>query len=119
MPTKRRILYVDDHKDTCALVSDILEDYEVVSAHSKREGLRKAEGGLFSLYLLDYSLPDGTGFELAKLIREFDDSTPILFITGSHTVTEERVLDVGAQGVITKDDFPDNLLKAVPRVLNA
>jgi len=27
--------------------------------------------------LLDYSLPDGTGLELATLIRQFDDSTPI------------------------------------------
>jgi DNA-binding NarL/FixJ family response regulator len=88
-------------KDTCAFWCQILEDFEVVE--------------LFSLYLLDYSL----GFELAILIREFDNSTPILFITGSHTVMVEHVLDVGAQGVITKDDFPDNLLKAVPRVLNA
>jgi len=46
----------------------ILEDYEVVSAHSKTEGLRKVQGGLFDLYLLDYSLPDGTGLELATLI---------------------------------------------------
>jgi len=51
----------------------ILEDYEVVSAHSKTEGLRKVQSGLFDLYLLDYSLPDGTGLELATLIRQFDD----------------------------------------------
>ena len=118
MSTKRRILCVANHEEACALVSTILEGYEVVSAHSKTEGLRRAEGGLFSLYLLDYTLPDGTSLELAKLIREFDDSTPILFIDSTDTVTEQQILDVDAQGLITKDDFPDDLLNAVSLVLN-
>jgi CheY-like chemotaxis protein len=50
-------------------------------AHSKAEALRKATGGLFDLYLLDYYLPDGTGLELCLLIRDFDGSTPVLFVT--------------------------------------
>ena len=47
--------------DICDLICMILADYEVVSAHSKTEGLRRVQGGLFDLYLLDYSLPDDTG----------------------------------------------------------
>jgi len=70
----------------------ILEDYEVVSAHSKTEGLRKVQSGLFDLYLLDYSLPDGTGLELATRIRQFDDYTPILIITSPHTLTDTEIL---------------------------
>jgi CheY-like chemotaxis protein len=59
----------------CSLIATILSDHEVVSAHSKAEALRKATGGLFDLYLLDYYLPDGTGLEVCLLIRDFDDST--------------------------------------------
>lgn len=76
MLSKGRILCVDNHPDICDLVRIILKGYEVVFAHSKAEGLRHVESGWFDLYLLDYSLPDGTGLELATLIRQFDDFTP-------------------------------------------
>ena len=118
MPTKRRILCVDDHPDICDLVCTILDDCEVVSARTKLEGLRKVEGGLFDLYLLDYSLADGTGLELATLIRQFDDTTPILIITSPNTVTDREVSEVGAQGLVSKDDLPDDLLRNISRVLN-
>lgn len=89
----------------------------MVSAQSKLEGLRKVEGGLFDLYLLDYSLADGTGLELATLIRQFDDTTPILIVTSPHTVTDREISDVGAQGLVSKDDLPDDLLRQVSRIL--
>lgn len=118
MPIRRRILCVDDHADICDLICTILEDCEVVLAQSKTEGLRKVDSGLFDLYLLDYSLPDGTGLELATLIRQFDDSTPILIITSPHALTDRQVSEVGAQGLVSKDDLPDDLLRKVSRALN-
>ena len=96
----------------------ILEDYEVVSAHSKTEGLRKVQSGLFDLYLLDYSLPDGTGLELATRIRQFDDYTPILIITSPHTLTDTEISNVGAQGLVSKNDLPDDLVRKISLSLN-
>lgn len=109
----KRILCVDDQADICELVSVILKDHEVVGAHTRTEGLRKVESGLFDLYLLDYSLPDGTGLELASLIRQFDDATPILIISSPHTISDRQVLEVGAQGFVSKDDLPGDLLRKV------
>lgn len=117
MPTKRRILCVDDQDDMCSLISTILADYEVVPAHSKAEALRKATDGLFDLYLLDYYLPDGTGLELCLLIRDFDDSTPILFVTSETDLSQQQIESVNAQGLIRKDELPDGLLAAVPKVV--
>jgi CheY-like chemotaxis protein len=119
MPTKRRILCVDDHDDMCSLITTILSDYEVVSAHSKAEALRKATGGFFDLYLLDYYLPDGTGLELCLLLRDFDDSTPILFVTDGADLTQKQIESVNAQGLIRKDELPDGLLSAIPKLLTA
>ena len=110
MPTKRRILCVDDHDDMCSLIATILSDHEVVSAQSKAEALRKATGGLFDLYLLDYYLPDGTGLELCLLIRDFDDSTPILFVTDFTELTRQQIENVNAQGLVWKQNLPDELL---------
>jgi CheY-like chemotaxis protein len=117
MPKKRRILCVDDHDDMCSLIATILSDYEVVSAQSKAEGLRKATGGLFDLYLLDYYLPDGTGLELCLLIRDFDDSTPILFVTDVSELGQQQIQNVNAQGLIRKDELPDALISAVANLL--
>jgi CheY-like chemotaxis protein len=118
MPIKRRILCVDDQPDICDLICAVLKDCEVVSAQSKLEGLRKVQGGLFDLYLLDYSLADGTGLELATLIRQFDDSTPILIMTSPHSGTNRQISEVGAQGFVSKDDLPDDLVRKVSRLLN-
>ena len=87
MTRKRRILSVDDHVDTCDLITRILDEFEVVSAHSKAHGLREAIAGEFDLFLLDHYLPDGTGLELSLLIRDFDSVTPILFVTSSTSIS--------------------------------
>ena len=119
VPTKRRILCVDDQFDMCSLITTILSDYEVVSAHSKAEALQEPTGGLFDLYLLDYYLPDGTGLELCLLLRGFDDLTPILFVTDMGDLGHHQIQSVNAQGLIRKDDLPDGLLSVVPKVLTA
>jgi CheY-like chemotaxis protein len=109
---------VDDHIDTCVLIATILEPEEVVLAQTKADAVRKARGGQFNLYLLDYHLPDGTGFELCLLIRAFDSSTPIIFVTSSDCVTKSQVAAVGAQALVAKSDLPDGLVSAVSSIFN-
>ena len=109
----KRVLCVDDHMDTCALVGTILQSGHVISAHTKADGLRQAATDRFDLILIDYHLPDGTGFELSELIRAFDVSTPILFITATHSITHEEAVAVGGQGVVRKDHFMQVLPAAV------
>ena len=117
MSANKRLLCIDDHVDTCALVSSILEEYEVVSEHSKAGGLRQAATDKFDVILVDYYLPDGTGLELCTLIRTFDPNTPILLVTATHTITHEQILAVGGQGVIRKDRLSHLLPMAVARTL--
>jgi two-component system, NtrC family, response regulator HydG len=111
--TARRILCVDDHADTCALIAVILNDYEVIAASSKSEGLRIAKSQPFDLILLDYHLRDGNGPELSKQIRVLNQKIPILFVTGTYAMTRSEVLEAGAQGVIRKNDLADVLPRAV------
>jgi CheY-like chemotaxis protein len=117
MSAKKRLLCVDDHEDTCALVSAILEDYEVVAEHSKAAGLRHGATEKFELILVDYYLPDGTGLELCDLLRTFDPNTPILLITSTHSISHEQVIAVGGQGVIRKDHLAHLLPVAAARAL--
>jgi len=116
---KARILCVDDHTVICEFIRIILKDYDVVFAQGKTEGLRIAHGGFFDLYLLAYFLPDGTGLELAHLIRQFNNSTPIMLsVTVPRTLDDRHVSQIGLQGVVSIEDFPENLLRKVSRLLN-
>jgi CheY-like chemotaxis protein len=118
--SKVRLLCVEDHQDTCELISVILKDYKVVSAYSMAEALNQATTGKFSLYLLDYHLPDGTGLELALLIRQFDPDTPIIFVTGTSQMTESQAKKIGANGLIKKGSpkFIEELANKVKQLLN-
>lgn len=106
--TKKRILCVEDHPDTCELISTILKEYDCTSAYSMADGLLHATKEKFNLYLLDYHLPDGNGIELCLLIKNFDAETPILFLTGTSSMNEQQALKIGAKGLIKKNG--DNLI---------
>jgi CheY-like chemotaxis protein len=110
---------VEEHEDTCALISKVLEKYEIKSAKSKSEALINATKDKFDLYLLNYHLPDGDGLELSLLIKNFDPETPILFVVGTNYITEEQALMVGAKGLlkIDGDSFLANLEKKVSELL--
>ena len=116
MTKTRRVLCVDDHADTCALITMLLKEYEVVSALSKSDGLRTAQTQHFDLILLDYHLRDGSGPELSKQIRELNPNIPILFVTGTYTMTRSEVLEAGAQDVIRITDIADLLPRAVHEI---
>ena len=116
---KKKILCVDDSHDNCELFSTILEDYEVTSASSKGDAIKRATAVRFDLYVLDYHLPDGTGLELCLLIRGFDRDTPIVFASASSSITQAQVITAGAQALVRMNGKPfiDDLRAAVTRLL--
>ena len=57
----------------------------------------------YSLLILDITLPDGSGFEICREVRERDTRIPILFLTASdEEVSVIRGLDSGGDDYITK-----------------
>src|SRR5262245_18707769 len=91
---RKRILYVEDDEDQFELVSLTLTGYRLIWARDFAEGLRLARQRYFDLYILDNWLPDGTGVELCRLIREFDPHTPVIFLSAAayeHDVREALV----------------------------
>ena len=57
----------------------------------------------YQLLLLDVTLPDGTGFEVCRKVRQQDSKIPIIFLTASdQEVDVIRGLDSGGDDYITK-----------------
>ena len=80
-----RILCTEDDADTREIINLILSNagYKVTCVGGSEEALQLARSKLFALYLVDSWLPDLSGIELTRKIREFDPTTPILFFSGA------------------------------------
>src|SRR5207253_1212385 len=104
--TPQRILVVDDTELNIKLLEAILvqEGYEVVTARSGHEALDKVRDHNPNLILLDVVMPDLSGYDVCKRIR--DDATtqvlPIIMVTGSDEPDRVRALEVGADDFLAK-----------------
>lgn len=117
---RKRILCVEDDLDSCDMLRVLLQDYEVVTANTARDGLRLASAERFDLYLLDSRYPDGSGVELCRQLRLFDSHTPVLFHSGLEGESDIRdAMSAGAQGYLVKPIGIDELEKNIERLLDA
>ena len=113
---KRHILYVEDHEDTRELVVLVLhqQNYDVTTSASIEDAVELASESKYDLYLLDSWLPDGSGLDLCRRIREFDTGTPILFYSAAaYEVDRELALRSGAQGYLVKPTLNSELCDLV------
>jgi len=117
-----RVLYIEDHEDTRELVTLVLEQksVEVVTGSSIKSGIALAGSQRFDLYLLDSWLPDGSGLELCRLIREFDKATPILFYSAAaYEMDRVEALKCGAQEYLIKPSHPSELCSLVTSLIES
>ena len=76
--------------------------YEVLISSSCKEALNLLKENEFSLIILDVSLPDGSGFEICKKVRQ-TSKVPIIFLTASdEEINIIMGLDMGGDDYITK-----------------
>jgi DNA-binding response OmpR family regulator len=78
----KRILCVEDHADTCDLLTFMLgkEGYTAECAATLEETL--THPGRFDLYVIDHGLPDGDGFELCRAIRKRHPNARVVIYSG-------------------------------------
>ena len=78
-----KILILEDDLLLAQTLQEELEDvgYQVVLAHTVAQVYDVTFESKFALYLFDVNVPDGSGFELLKELRESNDNTPTIFLT--------------------------------------
>ncbi|MBO0726998.1 MAG: response regulator [Blastocatellia bacterium] len=116
-----RILYVEEHAESCELLALWLSrsGYEVVSANTVSDGLRLARSRTFILYILSGGFIDGTGLDLCRQIRMFDSNTPIIFYSAMSRDSDlAAAAKAGAQAyLILPDDF-ERIEPTITRLVN-
>lgn len=78
------------------------QGYLLDVAHTSSEADRLWENGKYDLVILDVSLPDGSGFDICRSIRQ-TSKVPIMFLTAMDEETDIIMgLDIGGDDYITK-----------------
>ena len=122
MGLRRRIFVADDHALFRAGVKALLAeegDLEVAGeAGTAKETLQRVRGEAWDVLLLDISLPDGSGIDLLRQIRPHLPDLPILILS-MHPEEQYAVslLRAGANGYITKDAVPQQVVQAIRTLL--
>jgi DNA-binding response OmpR family regulator len=115
----KRLLLVEDDRSLGATLHERLlrEQYDVAWVETRQRAVKKLDEGLWDLVILDIGLPDGSGFELARHIKQ-STSVPIMFMTALSTA-EHRLegFEIGAEEFVPKPFHLKELLLRVKHVL--
>ena len=99
-----KILIVEDDKSLINGLSFAIkkQGYELDIARTSAEADEIWENRKYALVILDVSLPDGSGFDICKKIRQ-TSKVPIIFLTAADEETDVIMgLDIGGDDYITK-----------------
>ncbi|OPZ82895.1 MAG: Transcriptional regulatory protein AfsQ1 [bacterium ADurb.Bin429] len=116
MPT---ILIIDDEADIRALVSLMLQDagYTVHEAGNGTDGLAQLKENDINLVIIDVMLPDVSGWEVCRRIKETSTLPVIIFTVRSQVYDEARLASVHPDAFINKPFERIELLETVARLL--
>lgn len=109
------ILIIDDDEDLSYIIADMLENYGycVRRAKDRTEALALLSEQTFHLILLDINLPDGTGFELCRELREVS-TVPVIFASARSSETDRITgFDIGGDDYLPKPYSMKELLSRV------
>ena len=118
--SEKRILIVDDDKSINAVFKAMLEEqgFNVNTASSGQEALSLADSS-FDLVILDIKLPDITGEEVAKVMKERGMADNIVLMTGYPELGDcIDTMGVGIQEILLKPISPDEVLRVARDALS-
>lgn len=107
---KKKILIIEDDAILISVLADNLsrEGFDILKAHTGRDGFSSAMINKPDLILLDIFLPDVDGFVILKKLREneWGKHIPVIILTNSNSLNDiSKFLE-------SKDGFQEYLVKS-------
>ena len=115
-----RILIVEDEQLIRWSLRQKFEEkgYKVEEAETGANAIGALDGKLFDLIMLDYKLPDMTGLDILKKIRDTDSDVVVIMMTAFSTIESAvDAMKLGAYDYITKPFDMDQLLRTAAKSL--
>lgn len=115
-----KVLIIEDEAQITRLIELELkyEGYDVVTATDGVEGLKSIRDNGPDLVLLDCMLPNLSGEEVCRQVRDDADNVPIIMITAKDSIEDKvKGLDYGADDYLVKPFATEELLARIRAVL--
>jgi DNA-binding response OmpR family regulator len=108
-----KLLFVEDNERLAEIIKSHLGGlYLLDIVHTGQQGIERASGKSYSVIVLDLKLPDMTGYDVCRTLRDAGVETPILILTADDDMESRvKLLTKGADDYLTKP-FNINELKA-------
>lgn len=114
------ILIVEDEQKVSSFIKKGLEvsGFEADTAFDGQTALRKGASSNYDAIIMDVNLPELSGFEVCKQLREKNIKTPILMLTALGT-TRDKVhgFDLGADDYLVKPFEFEELLARIKAII--
>jgi DNA-binding response OmpR family regulator len=116
---KRQVLLIDDDQEMAEMLAEFLspEGYTVHPAYTARSGIERVKLGGLVLIILDVMLPDMSGFDVLRAIREKSQIPVIMLTTRAAVADRVTGLEGGADDYVPKPFTPMELLARMRTVL--
>jgi CheY-like chemotaxis protein/predicted regulator of Ras-like GTPase activity (Roadblock/LC7/MglB family) len=122
--SSKRILVVDDDPDLLFLVAhgikSLQSGYQVTTAVNGAVALQQAQKQKFDLIVTDYMMPEMTGLELIRQLRQTAPDTQFILMTAHYETQRLRntVDNMELSGFVSKPFTMPELLESVKRIIN-
>lgn len=122
VPQQKTILIVEDNDLNMKLFHDLLEahGYRILQTKDGMESLKLARQHRPDLILMDIQLPEVSGLEVTKWLKEDDElkSIPVIAVTAfAMKGDEEKIREGGCEAYIAKPISVANFLQTIARFL--
>jgi two-component system, chemotaxis family, chemotaxis protein CheY len=117
-----KAMVIDDSRAIRMILSGILGELgcEVETAVNGKDGLHKAaQGGDWSVFLVDWNMPEMTGLEFVEAVRKDQRfaNTPLMMVTTETEISQvARALEAGANEYVMKP-FTKDMIEEKLRLL--
>lgn len=115
-----RVLVVEDDKNLQRLMAAVLRrnGYEVMTADDGREALDLAAESHLDMLICDIMMPNMSGYQLTRELRQTNDEVPVLMVTARETIEDKRRgFFVGTDDYMVKPIDLDEMLLRVAALL--
>jgi two-component system invasion response regulator UvrY len=118
-----RVLIADDHpivrQGLRQILSEIPDMVVAGEAVNGQETLDQVRAGGWDVLVLDITMPDRSGLDILKELKHQQPDLPVLVLSiHAEKQFAVRLLKAGASGYLTKENAPDELVKAIRKVVD-
>jgi len=123
-PSGRSILVLEDDRATRLVVATLLrrQGHHVLEAGRIKEAMTQLETGRVDLIVVDGLLPDGTGVDFIRALRDRGHQAAIVFVSSffkDKQSYESLSKGLGVAAVVQKPFEPEKLISSVQQILSS